>query len=704
VRLAIEALEDRSLLSLFGVPTVYLTPLAATFSKVAVGDFDGDSKPDLAVAGGDARALSLLRNKGDGTFAAAISQPLDFSPDSLAVADFNGDGKLDLVTGGTTTDPTTPNLVGTVRVLFGNGDGTFATQVTLPAGTLPLSVATGDFNGDGRPDIVAANWPDGTVSMYLNRSNGTFASSVHYSVGPTARWVTVADLNGDGKPDLVLSGPDIYLNSAVSVLLNHGDGTFASPITYTTLQGAEQTAVADMNGDGKPDLVVPIADPYIGKVAILLGKGDGTFASPFYVGSGKGTLAVAVAEFNEDGLPDLAVVNNLPYQGENLAVLLNNGSGGFSAPDTFQGGYLSVQVVAADLNGDGKPDLVAPYASAGGGPPGSVYVLLNTTPGRFTTPGAFDPATSSWYLRNRPGPGAPSTPAFSYGSLGWTPVFGDWNGDGPKTVGAVDQSGLTNNRDAVWYLRNSSNAGPPDLTPFPYGTRGWVPVVGDWSGTGHDGIGMFDRLTGTWYLRNEASAGPPDAGVFQYGGIGWLPVTGDWNGDGMTTIGVVDPRTVTWYLRNSNSSGAPDLAPFQYGGIGWLPVTGDWNGDGMTTIGVVDRATMTWYLRNENSAGLPDGGIFQYGGAGWLPLGGPVPVPGYLELATLGEDPIAPQTRTASRAAEPSAISVPVSAAEQATGGGRSRPLPRTSALRHTVLAGQARAAALDELFATGLE
>jgi hypothetical protein len=161
---------------------------------------------------------------------------------------------------------------------------------------------------------------------------------------------------------------------------------------------------------------------------------------------------------------------------------------------------------------------------------------------------------------------------------------------------------------------------------FRYVMPGWNPVVGDWSGTGHDGIGVFDPSTGTWYLRNEDNAGPPDAGAFRYGGVGWLPVVGDWDGNGTTTVGVVNPDgpngQLQWFLRNSNSAGAPDIAPFTYGLSGWRPTAGDWSGSGRSTIGVVDPSSDTWYLRNSSTAGLPDIKPFAYGGAGWAPAAG----------------------------------------------------------------------------------
>jgi hypothetical protein len=255
--------------------------------------------------------------------------------------------------------------------------------------------------------------------------------------------------------------------------------------------------------------------------------------------------------------------------------------------------------------------------------------------------GAFDPSTATWYLHDG-GAAAPNSSPFAYGAPGWVPVAGDWTGKGQQTIGAVNLtplstqtvslgllqffplSALTLVQDAtepLWYLRNSNGPGAPDIGPFPYGYSAWIPVVGDWSGTGHTGIGMYDPSTATWYLRNEDSPGPPDAGVFQFGAPGWLPVTGDWDGDGKTTVGVIDPNTMTWYLRNRNTPGAPDAGAFQYGAPGWKPVVGDWNGDGKTTIGVVDPAG-AWYLRDQNSAGAPDYAPSRYGLAGWTPLAG----------------------------------------------------------------------------------
>jgi hypothetical protein len=146
--------------------------------------------------------------------------------------------------------------------------------------------------------------------------------------------------------------------------------------------------------------------------------------------------------------------------------------------------------------------------------------------------------------------------------------------------------------------------------------------LGNWSGSGHDGIGAFDPGSATWFLRNERSSGAPDPGVFSFGASGWIPLVGDWTGAGQDGIGVFDPSTATWYLRNTPSAGAVDITAFVFGSSGWIPVTGDWTGSGKTGIGTVDPATETWYLRNTPSAGAADIAPFAFGAPGDKPVTG----------------------------------------------------------------------------------
>src|SRR5262249_55527351 len=139
--------------------------------------------------------------------------------------------------------------------------------------------------------------------------------------------------------------------------------------------------------------------------------------------------------------------------------------------------------------------------------------------GAQATVGAFDPSTATWYLRGSNTPGDPDVGVFQFGGAGWVGVVGGWDGKGTQTVRAVDPLGDIDPNNLVWYLRNSNSAGAPDLGPFDFGSRGWIPVVGDWTGSGTTGIGAFDPQTATWYLRNSPSPGAPDF-VFQFGAAG----------------------------------------------------------------------------------------------------------------------------------------------------------------------------------------
>jgi hypothetical protein len=265
----------------------------------------------------------------------------------VAVADVNLDGKLDLVVA---------NEDGTVSVLLGKGDGTFAAAVAYDSGGMdPESVAVADVNGDGKPDLLIANCADsacanGTVDVLLGNGDGTFLAAVSYSSGGTqAISVAVADVNGDGKPDLVVA--NYYPSSSIGVLLGNGDGTFQAAVTYASGgQEPASVAVADVNGDGKPDLIVANIAYDVG---VLLGNGNGTFqAAADYSSGGLFPQAVAVSDVNGDGEPDLVVANaggTITMTGEgNVGVLLNN-SGPKSSTFTSLGSSLNPSIYGQNV-------------------------------------------------------------------------------------------------------------------------------------------------------------------------------------------------------------------------------------------------------------------------------------------------------------------------------------------------------------------
>src|SRR5439155_1336427 len=233
---------------------------------------------------------------------------------SIAVDDFNGDGVPDLAAAN--DGPAPGHTVGRVWILLGRGDGTFRFLVEYGVGNDPRSVAVGDFNGDGKPDLAVANSGSDRVSVLLGKGDGTFQPAVNYGAGADPWSVVAGDFNHDGKADLAVAN----INSRnVSVLLGKGDGTFESAVNYRTGTGPRSVATGDFNGDGKPDLVAANSDS--GNVSVLLGNGDGTFQPAVnYCAAAAYPSSVAVGDSNGDGKADLAVANDTSGT---ISVLLN---------------------------------------------------------------------------------------------------------------------------------------------------------------------------------------------------------------------------------------------------------------------------------------------------------------------------------------------------------------------------------------------
>jgi len=385
---------------------------------VAVADLNGDGRPDLVVPNAcsisvgcsDSEPIGVLLGNGDGTFQPALTYSsggvTSYVLGSVAIADVNRDGKPDVVV--TNACGSNSNCAtGSVGVLLGNGDGTFQPAVTYGSGGyFDISVAVDDVNGDGKPDVLVANdcadivcQGSGMVGVLLGNGDGTFDSAIRYdSGGHYARSVAVADVNGDGKPDLLVTN-DCFLNCTVglvAVLLGNGDGTFQQAVAYDSNGSHRKSvAVADVNGDSRPDLLVAnycAADSTCGgggpgAVDVLLGNGDGTFRPAATYSSGADDAnSIAVADVNGDGKPDLLVTNQcadlINCTSGTIAVLVGNGDGTFQPAVTYDsGGYFAQSIAVADVNGDSKSDLlVANFGidsfSSG---PGAVSVLLNNT-------------------------------------------------------------------------------------------------------------------------------------------------------------------------------------------------------------------------------------------------------------------------------------------------------------------------------------
>jgi Concanavalin A-like lectin/glucanases superfamily/FG-GAP-like repeat/PKD domain/Cadherin domain/RTX calcium-binding nonapeptide repeat (4 copies)/FG-GAP repeat len=375
-RLALEALEDKTLLSVTFSPAVNYDA-GGDIRSVAMGDFNGDGHPDLVTANSDSLDVSVLLGNGDGSFKPAVQYAVGSfgsGPWSVAVGDFNGDGHPDLVT----ADSDDSNRSVNVSVLLGNGDGTFQSAVNFAAGSGPHSVAVGDFNGDGHQDLATANSGTSDGSVLLGNGDGSFQSAGNFPVAeqfPSS--VAVGDFNGDGRQDLAVAS----LANKVSVLLGNGDGTFSQWTFNATFgSGTSSVAVGDFNGDGHPDLVT--ANAGSANVSVLLGNGDGTFRSAVNMATGSGPTSVAVGDFNNDGRQDLATANYGDPSNSTVSVLLGNGDGTFQSAINFATGsgptsvstFRPQSVAVGDFDGDGRQDLATANSNSN-----TVSVLLNTT-------------------------------------------------------------------------------------------------------------------------------------------------------------------------------------------------------------------------------------------------------------------------------------------------------------------------------------
>jgi len=275
-------------------------PAGITPFWVAVGDFNGDGKQDLAVANFTSPGtVSILLGDGAGNFSAPTSFAAgDDEPDSVAVGDFNGDGKQDLAV--------THYIGGTVSILLGNGAGHFSAATNFGVDNTPYLLAVGDFNGDGKQDLAVANFNSGNVSILLGNGDGSFSAATNFPAGTNPSSLAVGDFNGDGKQDLAVA--NYAIPGTVSTLLGDGAGNFSAPTSFPAGNTPSSVAVGDFNGDGKQDLAVAnYAVP--GTVSTLLGDGAGNFSAPTNFAVGGFPNSVAVGDFNGDGKQDLASNN-----------------------------------------------------------------------------------------------------------------------------------------------------------------------------------------------------------------------------------------------------------------------------------------------------------------------------------------------------------------------------------------------------------
>ena len=489
------------------------------------------------------------------------------------------------------------------------------------------AVVLADVNGDGKPDLAVANWcaysgcaTAGTnVGVLLGKGDGTFGTVVVYaSGGRFADSIAVADVNGDGKPDLIVANEcaDATCTSGdVGVLLGKPDGTFQTAVTYALGGTATAVAVADVNGDGKPDLIVATALNRAGLVGVLIGNGDGTFQSEATYSSG-GLIPLAVAVGNlGNGHLDVVVANKCAdgtCTSSNVGVLLGNGNGTFRTALTYDSaGLYSDGVAIADVNRDGKLDVVVANSSTSTTVDnGNVGVLLGNGNGTLRAAVAY--------------------PSGAFGAA--SVAVADVNGDGKLDLVVANCSGTASSCVGALpggvgvLLGNGDGTFQPAVLSGSGGNTPFGVAVGDVNGDGRPDIVAANCPSA------NCGQGSGKVGVLINQTSPWLVYASlaeqvDYFGEGTADFTVWRPSTGTWY--SIDTSGSKHLS-LNWGVSTDTPVIGDYDGDGKTDIAIWRPSNGVWYII-PSSTGKSYG--VQFGRQGDVPVPGDFDGDGKTDIA-----------------------------------------------------------------------
>ena len=557
--------------------TTGLTP-----QSIANGDIDGDGKPDLVIAN-TYGSVSILRNIGsNGTFAFATK--VDFgtglSPKSVAIGDINGDGKLDLAIANSSS-----NTISILRNISSIGNISFNTKVDFTAAQGPQSVAISDLDGDGKLDLAIANYnyanggmnPGNIVSVFRNTGNIStisFATKVDFASNSGPLFIAIGDIDGNGKPDIAVA----TAIGSVSILRNTssiGILSFASKVDFGANSNPQSVAVGDIDGDGKQDLAVANGSNFISVLRNTSIIGSVTFATRLDLPTAQSQLkSIVIGDLNGDGKLDLISGNS---SGNSVSILKNKSSIGtisFESKLDFGVGANPISLVIGDINGDGKPDLMA--ANNGG--------------------------NSIGILRNNPQPFPPKI-------ISIIPTIGK-EGDTVSIIGKYFNNFPANN--VVFFGANQATVSSSTDTTLtvivPSGaTFAPITVLNVSTTFSASSLQYFNPI----YSPNKDSITSADIAPkvdFVTGSTPTSVAIGDIDGDGKSDMVIVNnySNSVS-VLLNTGSNGTVSFAPKVDFVTGIAPISvaiGDLNGDGKLDLVVVNNSgNSISVLRNTSSGG-----------------------------------------------------------------------------------------------------
>ncbi len=469
---------------------------------VVSADFDGDGLNDLAVSNqGHPSALNdtvyVILNMGGGAFAPPIALHTGQGPYALCAVDLDGDGDPDLVAANRSET--------TISVFMNDGHAGFTDAGPVTVGSLPTDVRASDFDRDGNPDLVVSNILTTNVSVLINNGDGSFLPKVDYPVSDAGNTVCPADLDGDNYPDLAVGTP-----FGVDLYINNGDGTFHSAGQVGSGTSRNYINSADFDGDGDADLVT--TDLFQSKISIFFNNGDGTFPDPIGYTIPDWGDQIVPADLDDDGDIDLAASLNFTGQ---LLVMLNDGAGEFSIAQSSDAGDRSVGVCVADFNGDRDLDVAVTNDASG-----DISLFINSL---YMARAVIEPRTMKFYY------------AYSIDSLEGAVTLGDF--DPPYGPSDIDPASVVIN-DSLTPSAFEIVADNPDFSSsaarLSFSLRPFIRGYG--------------RLMGIAVYGYTVSGNFTDGSPFEITDSvvinGILP--GDANGDGIVDIG--DPVTIIYYL------------------------------------------------------------------------------------------------------------------------------------------------------------